>query len=479
MRKRLLSIISIVAVSSAIFFTSNTVSAAILQDRLWGNDRYQTNFKIVNSGWTSSKYAVIASGDGFADALCAAPLAQQNKAPILLTGKDTLSTDIKRQLLRLKVEKVFVIGGTGVISDNVKSEIESMGIQTTRIYGQNRFETSVEVAKNLKDVSGVVVTTGYGFADALSISPVAAQKGMPILLTNNGDLPEITKSFLANKTFTESYIVGGTGVVSTKIESYLNNPIRLKGDSRYGTNAAVLNYFADNFSYDKVYVASGENYPDALSGSVLAASSNSPLILVGNSINASIMSSVKAQHDKYKNIIVLGGTSVVADRLATNIVSGVVATATGIVLKDTDKPLISTGLGDAPSNELWLMYSDGTEELLVSSHSAEDMKSVIASIFNPQFSLDKNKIYFMSEAWVTSASVHVVDVKTKSEHFVCSGNYLKVIQSGAYAGNLIVNQHRYYGEPNYGSYDDYYIVTPKGEEITDLGDNPEVLSQYE
>lgn len=323
MRKRLLSIISTVAVSSVMFLTSNVVRAATLQDRLWGNDRYQTNSKIVDSGWTSSEYALIASGEGFADALCAAPLAQQYKAPILLTGKNTLSPESGTQLSKLKVKKVFIIGGTGVVSNNVKSQIESMGIGTTRIYGQDRFETSVEVAKNLKNVNGVVVTSGEGFADALSIAPIAAQKGMPILLTDKGDLSSSVKGFLSNSSYTESYIVGGTGVVSDNIASQLKGNMRLAGDSRYATNAAVLNQFASEFSYDKVYVASGENYPDALSGSVLAASSKSPLILVGTSIDSEVMSSVKAQHDKYNNVIVLGGTSVVSDALASSIVQGI------------------------------------------------------------------------------------------------------------------------------------------------------------
>ena len=75
----------------------------------------------------------------------------------------SLNKDSENQLSRLKVKKVFIIGGTGVVSDNVKSEIEGMGIETTRIYGQNRFETSIEVAENLKNVNGVVVTNGYGF----------------------------------------------------------------------------------------------------------------------------------------------------------------------------------------------------------------------------------------------------------------------------------------------------------------------------
>lgn len=323
MKKRLLMSISTAIVSCLIFFTSNVVKAATLQDRLWGNDRYETNFKIISSGWTLSQYAVIASGEGFADALCAAPLAKQYKAPILLTSKNALGIESKDQLLKLKVEKVFIIGGTGVVSDNVKAELENMGIETTRIYGQDRFETAIEVAKNLENTTGVVVTNGYGFADSLSIAPIAAQKGMPILLTDKDDLPIVTKNFLANKTFMENYIIGGTGVVGTKIDSYLNNSVRLGGLSRYETNSAVLDYFADKFNYDKVYVASGENYPDALSGSVLASSSNSPLILVGNSVDSSVMESIKAQHNKYNNVIILGGTAVVSDASVNSIVTGV------------------------------------------------------------------------------------------------------------------------------------------------------------
>ncbi|MCS4472502.1 cell wall-binding repeat-containing protein [Clostridium botulinum] len=83
-------------------FSSNVVRAATLQERLFGNDRYETNSKIVDSGWTESEYAVVASGDDFADALCAAPLAKQNKAPILLANKDTLSIESKNNYQGLK-----------------------------------------------------------------------------------------------------------------------------------------------------------------------------------------------------------------------------------------------------------------------------------------------------------------------------------------------------------------------------------------
>ncbi|MBE6069572.1 MAG: MBL fold metallo-hydrolase [Clostridium lundense] len=321
MRKIMLNVISALTLSLVVLLTSQ-VSAATLEDRLAGNNRYETGAEIVSKGWTTSDYAVIASGEGFADALCAAPLAKKYDAPILLTGKNTLDPNTKNQIERLEVKNVLVVGGTGVVSDNVLSEIGRMDIEITRISGSNRFETSLQVAKYLGESSGVVVTNGFGFADALSIAPVAAQKGMPILLTDKVDLSDQVKGFLANKSYEKSYIVGGSGVVSDKIASQLKSVTRLGGSSRYGTNAAVLNHFASEFSYDKVYVASGQNYPDALSGSALAALSNSPLILVGTSIDPLVMASIRAEHYGYNNVIILGGTGVVSDSVVNKIVTG-------------------------------------------------------------------------------------------------------------------------------------------------------------
>lgn len=323
MYKKFLSIIATFILSMLLILPNQIVNAASFNQRLAGQTRYETATKIAQAGWTSSNYAVVASGEGFADALSAAPLAKKYDAPILLTGKDTLDSNTKSELQSLGVKNVFLIGGTGSISDNVKSELESMNIAVTRISGKDRFETSLEVAKNLGDINGIVVTNAYGFADALSIAPIAASQNMAIILTLPGSLPSDTQAFLSSIDYGKSYIVGGTGVVSDTVNSQLKNVTRLSGASRYETNAAVLNQFVDNFSYDKVYVASGENYPDALSGSVLAASSNSSLILVGNYVDPSVISSVQAQHDKYSDVVVLGGAAVVSDALINDIVSGV------------------------------------------------------------------------------------------------------------------------------------------------------------
>lgn len=369
MRKRILGVVSALTLSLTVLLTSQVkVNAATLANRLGGNNRYETGAKIVNEGWTSSHYAVVASGEGFADALCAAPLAKKYDAPILLTGKNNLDSNTKSELKRLHVKNVFIVGGPGVVSDNVNSEMKSMGIETTRIYGQNRFETSVQVAKNLGDTRSIVVTNGFGFADALSIAPVAAQKGMPILLTDKADLSEQVKGFLKNKSYEKSYIIGGKAVVSEKIASQLNNAIRLGGNSRYGTNSAVLSHFANEFSYDKVYIASGENYPDALCGSSLAALSNSPLILVGTSVDPSVMCSVRAQHDKYNNVIILGGSAVVSDTVANKIVSG---------KEDLKVSFIDVGQADSI-----LIQTPGGKNMLIDAGNNDDGSKVVSYLQN-------------------------------------------------------------------------------------------------
>jgi hypothetical protein len=141
-----------------------------------------------------------------------------------------------------------------------------------------------------------------------------------------------------------------------------------------------------------------------------------------------------------------------------------------IIVKRTGKKPISTGIGDAENNAIWIKYTNGKEVLIVSSKEAKDMKYVIGGIHNVQLSVDGQKIYFMSQAWAVSDSIHVVEIKTKREKYICPGNYLKVIKKGPYKGKLIVLQHRYNDAPNYGSYDHYYIVNNDGKEIKALGE---------
>ncbi|MBZ5590032.1 MAG: hypothetical protein LAO05_15870 [Acidobacteriia bacterium] len=133
--------------------------------------------------------------------------------------------------------------------------------------------------------------------------------------------------------------------------------------------------------------------------------------------------------------------------------------------KNVDGPV-----GEAEATELWLVHADGREpRLLVSGGTHEGSNGVpVADFRSPQFSPDGAQVYFLSIAAVVSGAVYTVDLKGQRLREVCAANSLRVVRQGTYAGDLIVQQHRYY--LGGGSYDWVFLVKPDGSEIGTLGD---------
>jgi Tol biopolymer transport system component len=141
-----------------------------------------------------------------------------------------------------------------------------------------------------------------------------------------------------------------------------------------------------------------------------------------------------------------------------------------VFVRTTPYEKIDAGAGEVDHTELWIMNL-GTKkaERLLGSKDAADPKDILVGFAVPQFSNNSKEIYFMSAAWATSSAVHRLDLQTKSEKFISSGNSLKVIRTGKFKGNLRINKHKYYKEG--GSYDCDYIVTPSGKEIKIIEDS--------
>ncbi|MFD3155936.1 cell wall-binding repeat-containing protein [Haloimpatiens sp. FM7330] len=296
--------------------SSNTIEPV---KRLSGSNRYATSVEISKDGWKDgAEYIVIASGQDFPDALCASPLAKKYNAPILLTKKDSLSSETKEEIKRLNAKHVFIVGGKGAVSQTVENEIKkaNSSIAVERLEGANRYETAVKVANKVGS-NKVVVVSGKTYADALSVASIAAEKGMPILLTGKDNLPKEVQDFVKGKNVGKAYIIGQTGVVSSNIEKQFKNVERFGGQDRYATNAEVLKAFGNEINFQKVYAAVGgpkaTDFADALSGSAAAAKSSSPVILTSKTLPRS----VKEFTDRYlypsTEVVALGGESVLPE----------------------------------------------------------------------------------------------------------------------------------------------------------------------
>lgn len=331
--KKFISIIAGVFFAAA-FGVVNSSSVLASSNRLWGADRYATSAAISSSGWTSSDYVVIASGEGYADALCAAPLAKKYNAPILLTESKVLNSKTKQEIKRLNAKHVIIIGKYGAVSQSAESELKSTVEDVVRLGGDDRYETSVIVAKAIGTTDKVVITSGNGFADALSIAPIAAMENIPILLTRKDALPEIVQNYInENKNnIKNSYVVGGTGVISDAAANQMSNTaVRLSGKDRFETNLNVMKYFEDSLNLEKVYVAQGDGpigneFADALSGAVLAAKNSSPIVLTYKTMSKDTQSFIQSKSSKNAAIIALGGASAVPEALVDNLQNVILGT---------------------------------------------------------------------------------------------------------------------------------------------------------
>ena len=286
--------------------------------RISGVDRYETSANISFEGWETSEVAVIATGRDFPDALSASPLAYKYNAPLLLTDPKSLPNSVKEELERLEVSEVILIGGASAISADIEKQLEELGItKITRISGANRYETSVNIAKAVGPSEGIIVAAGQSFADALSIAPIAAQLETPILLTEKEELPTSVENYVNSlDSVVGSLVVGGERVVSKNVMTKLPDPERISGENRYETNSKIITYFADEKMLDMDYpfIATGQNYPDALSASALAAGWFNGVILTDpENPNTATKETVKKYADYAEEYIIVGGKQALPD----------------------------------------------------------------------------------------------------------------------------------------------------------------------
>lgn len=294
--------------------TSAVLASNINKERIFGLDRYETSVKICDKEFTSStEVAFIVSGESFPDALCTSPLAKKYNAPILLTSKSELNSNVKERLIKLNVKKVLIIGGNGSISEKVVNEIKSLNIEVERISGTTRYETSIKIAEKMDGNSEVVVTASSSFADALSIAPIAAMKSMPILLVNKDNIPKETEEFIKNHNINKVYLIGGPGVITDAVKNKLPNAERLYGNTRYETNINIINHFKGELDLSKSIIASGENFPDALSGSMIASINKAPLVLLNDSPGKNTDNFLKENKNSLKDMTILGGVTGVSE----------------------------------------------------------------------------------------------------------------------------------------------------------------------
>jgi putative cell wall-binding protein len=354
-RIKLLFIFTVLALlllsSATVFAAQNTPTIK----RLSGDNRYATSASVALNGWTQSDYAVLAYGKGFPDALGATPLAKKYNAPILLTETNFIPIETLNAIQQLKVRNIIIVGGNGVVSSAVEQKLTSLGITVTRISGQDRYETAIKVAEQLDNVTEIAITTGEGFADSLSIAPIAAKMNMPIILVQHNAIPGVVKNYINSHKLIKTYVIGSGTSLNNAVLSGLSNTELITGKDKYQINLNIIDKFKSNLNLSTIYLTTGENFADALSGSILAGKNSNPLVLVGN--NPSTEKDYFTNNfTSILNINVLGGVGAVTDEIVNQLIGTSATQALPITSKVDKIEFVSTDLTKTGTNTATFRY---------------------------------------------------------------------------------------------------------------------------
>lgn len=284
-------------------------SGQIVPTRIAGQNRYESAAQISREQFTNAKKVIVVNSQKYADALSATTLSD-GRYSILYTEKDSLPTATRNEIQRLNPIEVYLLGGKQSISDGIENILKKYANKVTRIAGKDRYETSAKVAA-MSNKKNIVIASGENFSDPLYASSYAYSNNAKILLSSGKTLSRETRDYLLrNKSKIGNVtVVGGGKSISSSTVRYIQsvtgkNVGRISGRNRYEGSVKVAN----SMNKSKVFIASGEDFADALAISPLAQKLNAPILLSAKGkLDTSVIAFLNNFKNSIKDVFIVGG----------------------------------------------------------------------------------------------------------------------------------------------------------------------------
>jgi len=206
-----------------------------------------------------------------------------------------------------------------------------------RFAGADRDHTALDIAqRGLGSPQHVVLATGLDYADALAAGPFAtgpaATSSGPaaVILTDGKTLAPDVRAFIASRIAQSSpaapaaWAIGGQAVTATAgLRGYVTP---LSGSTRYETDIKVVQaaMAADGGRpIQQIGIATGNGFPDALTGGALTAATGGELVLVPSTLPQDTAALLSALRPQLTSVELFGGTAVITPALAGQVTSAV------------------------------------------------------------------------------------------------------------------------------------------------------------
>ena len=185
--------------------------------RISGEDRFETNMAILKEAGVSNEEMVVCSAYGFADSLAASATGR----PILLVG-DALTDEQKAYLKSINTRKYTITGGYKSVNVTAEGWLRSLG-NVSRVFGNDRYETSVAIAKHFfNNPKSVVVGNGDNFPDGLCGGVLAERRGASMILINEHNVA-YAKDYVSDNGIRDLLVLGGSRLITDEMIRVISN----------------------------------------------------------------------------------------------------------------------------------------------------------------------------------------------------------------------------------------------------------------
>ena len=241
--------------------------------RYVGQDPYARSLTVaralVDAGDGTSEWVVLTSGESWADAAVAGPLAASLGAPVLVFPSGGLQTpaarpDLTEFLRSAGVRRVVILGSPETLPNHEPSVLFGLGMlprNIERVHGDDPVGTSIAVAERIgtpaefgKLGRTVIIASGRSVADAVAVGPLAAAGPFPLLLTAPDALDPRIAAYLAEHEVSHAVLVGGEAAVNPTVENAIGKAgvevTRLAGRDRTETAKLAAELFSKHIAGD-------------------------------------------------------------------------------------------------------------------------------------------------------------------------------------------------------------------------------------
>lgn len=285
--------------------------------RLAGEGRAETAIEVSQAAFDdgAAGAVLLASQNNFPDAVVGAPLAAAVGGPVLLTRLSVVPDPVLDEIERVLPAggDVYILGGPSAIGSEVAEQLGRAGYEVTRLSGDGRIDTALEIAETTVELTGtkprrILLAPGGDFPEALLAGAYAPLNEGVALLINSASIPAQVQAFIdANP---DAQVLG----VGPEARELIGNGW---AGATPGHTSALMGRSV--VGYTEVAVATYESFPDGLAGGAFAAQQGIPLFLsASDAVDVELLQHLE-DRGPFDDITVFGGTAAISETAAAQL----------------------------------------------------------------------------------------------------------------------------------------------------------------